>query len=468
MAISPSAHVLIGLAGVVAAGLSIFGQPPLTRALPPPGVLPVSSDAGNRTGETARLRGDVAAAFRDGRYDRVIELLESAPPDRLPGQVLVPGVRSYLRVGRADAALALYLRLVPPDRPEQAQLLKDIALGFLVAGVRDREEHVRLSAYTALADLNRPEMIPVLQDGLLDPSITIRAKAAAAQGRFSAKAASASLTAALDDPAPAVRIAALNAVRPPAPPRLTEKIARLAASVEGPVQVFALAALVRLGKRQALNDIIQGTAEPDAETRMAAIGVLGKLKPSNAASILLPALYDPVASVRAFAAGALGELGAASAGPALTQALGDESPEVRRVAATSLGRLGLQQSRPALWQAMRDPVPSVRAGALEGLLRLGDSDAVLAAGELIKQPDPIIRSAAAQALALRGNTKAIPLLAQLLRDQQPQPRLTAARALGTIGAATAIPSLKHALRDSDPAVRMAAAGSLAGLPAGGR
>lgn len=407
------------------------------------------------------LKRDVTSAFTQGRYDRVVRLLEQTPGgQQAPPELLKLGVRSYLQLGQPEGALTLYGRLVPAERPEVALLLEDIALGFLTSGVRHREEYVRLAAYTALADLNRRDIIPVLEDGLLDPSIPVRARAADALGRVSANAGSQGLARALDDPAASVRIAALNALGE-GHRGLREKVERIARAEDGTVHVFALAALVRLGKRQALDDIINATAEPDSNTRMAAVGALGRLKPPSAVTVLSQSIYDPDPSVRAFAAGALGELGDSAGSTALTQALSDESAQVRSVAAASLGRLGLPHTRSLLWQAARDPAEAVRAGALEGLVRLRDGEAMLVAGDLVKRPDPAVRSAAAQAMGVPGNQRALPLLAELLRDPQPQPRLTAARALGKIGAPEAIPLMKRGLQDTEPAVRMAAAGALA-------
>lgn len=227
--------------------------------------------------ELAARKRDITSAFSAGQYDRVIRLLEQMPAEQEPPpELLKLGVRSYLQLGRPEEAFALYARLVPAGRPENAPLLQDIAMGFLSLGARHREEHVRLTAYTALAELHRRDLVPLLEDGLLDPSIPVRARAADGMGRLSPKTVWQGLTRALDDPAPAVRIAALNAVGDAGRREVLEKVARIARAEDGAVQVFALAALVRLGKRQVLDDIIKATAEPESNTRMAAIGALDR------------------------------------------------------------------------------------------------------------------------------------------------------------------------------------------------
>lgn len=439
---------------------------------------------------------DALASFQRNQYDHVIRLFETLPSDQRPsGELLRVALLSYLRLGQAEAALKTYARLVPPGHQDNPRWLRDVALSFITSHARDTTEHVRIAAFTALADLasreeNR-EVRPLLEDGLLDSSPLVRARAVEGLGKFIERdrqshpshpaVSSQSLKRALDDSAPAVRIAALSALGDANDFSALDQITRLARGEESAVQVFALAALVKLGRSDALTDLLSAATLPDPDSRMAALGVLGRLKRPASFSLLSQSIYDPDPSVRAFAAGALGEFGDPRALPALTHALSDESPRVRSIAAVSLGRLGLGHTLVLLRQAAQDPVEMVRAGAIEGLLRLSSStrcpkanngssatpchgapeEAILLAANLANHPDPSVRSAAAQALGLGGHRKALPVLERLLQDQQPQPRLTAARAMGKLGDRTAAPLLKKALQDTDPAVRVTAAGSLA-------
>ncbi|WP_447973084.1 HEAT repeat domain-containing protein [Nitrospira sp. Kam-Ns4a] len=411
-------------------------------------------------------------AFKRGEYDRVVRLLESATEPSPPRELLQVGFQSYLRLGRAEAALKLYHQLVPPGRPDQLPWLRQLALAFITGHARDASEFVRVAAYTALAEVAGREAVPLLEDGLLDPSVMVRARAVEGLGR-TGPAGVAGVKRALKDPATAVRVAALHALggeghRAGQDATLVEALTEIARREEGPPSVFALAVLVRWGREQALNGLLSAATLPDPETRMAALGVLGKLKRPATLSLLTQAVYDPDPSVRAFAAGALGEFGSPEGASALTHLLSDESPRVRSVAAASLGRLRVASLRPLLWQAARDPVELVRTGAVEGLLRQGDQEILLVAQELTKHPDPSVRSAVGQALGIPGQKRAIALLEALLRDQQPQPRLAAARALGRIGRPEVVPVLKHALQDTDVVVRIAAAGSLAQVLAEGK
>jgi HEAT repeat protein len=408
------------------------------------------------------------AAFRGGDYEEVLRLFEALPPERQSRSVLRVAASSYAHLGRPEAALRLYIRLVPSGQPDEIGLLREVARSFIGAHVRDPAEHLRMTAFDALADIAAVEWVPVLEDGLFDSSVVVRANAVRALGRLTGTIPSRRsrdrvfevLKRALEDPAVSVQIAAIEAIGDAGDASAVNLLRQITRKQEGALEVFASGALVKLGQSDALSEITSAATLPDPESRMAAFAVLGRLKQPSTLSLLTQSVYDPDPSVRAFGAGALGEFGSPEGAAALTHALSDESPRVRSIAAASLGRLGLTSSKALLWQATRDPDERVRAGAVEGLLRLGDSEAVLVAADLAKHPDPTIRSAAAQALAVPGLSKAFTVLDRLLQDQQPQPRLIAARTLGKIGRPQALSPLKKALQDSEPAVRIAASASI--------
>jgi HEAT repeat protein len=416
---------------------------------------------------TPKIQRDVISAFQNGEYERVILFLETLPSDQVPSrEILKVGTLSYVRLGRAEQALKTYTRLTPEGRSDELGLLRQVAKGFITSRVRDVAEHVRITAYTALAEIADPDTLTLFEDGLLDSSILVRARAVEGLGRTpqaikgTRRPAPTALKRALQDRAPSVRIAALNALGDLGEMSAIDMIAGIARAEDGPVQVFALGALVKLGRADAASDVHGAATLPDPDMRMAAVGVLGRLKNPSSLRVLNQAVYDPDPAVRAFAAGALGEFGDPEGAAPLMHAIGDEHPRVRSMAAMSLGRLKAAHTRPILWQVARDPVELVRAGAVEGLLRLGDSEATLVAADLAKHPDPSVRGAAAQALGSTHDKRVLPVLDRLRQDLQPQPRLMAARALGKIGGQEAIRLLKKSLLDADPAVRTAAAGSL--------
>jgi HEAT repeat protein len=410
---------------------------------------------------------EAAVAFQKGQFEEVAGMLESWPSGKdVPPEVFKLGTQSYVRLGRVEAALNVYARLLPPGRQDDPKLLQEIGLALLKTGARDSQEHVRIATYTAFKDLAEPDLIPVLEDGLFDTSVVVRALAAEGLARALSRTTPGSpknvsgLKRAVDDRALAVRIAGINGLGDVGDRSSVELLRGIARADEGPASMFALASLVKLGHPSALDEILSGATLPDPNVRIAALGVLGRLKHHRSFQLLSQAVYDPDPAVRAFAAGALGEYGTPDAAAPLTHAIGDEDPRVRSIAASSLGRLNLPHTKPLLWQAAKDPIDLVRIGAVEALLRLGDSDAMLVARELATHPNPSVRGAVAQAIGQAHNKAGLPLLDRLRQDQQPQPRLMAARALGKLHTRDAVPSIRHAMQDSDAAVRLTAAGSL--------
>ncbi|ALA57612.1 HEAT repeat domain-containing protein [Nitrospira moscoviensis] len=403
---------------------------------------------------------DAAALFKAGDYAAVASLYRGLDPDGRPSKELSRlALLSYVKLGRPDEALAVYQRLHPAGQAQDPVLLHPIALSVITSRVRDQKEHVRIAAYTALAELGLPETTAILEDGLLDSSVLVRARAAEAIGKAGLAAQSGALRRALDDAMPTVRIAAINALGDVKATDVQRRFIEIGRTEEGPEAVFAYAALYKMGRSDMLADITSAATLPDPEVRMAALGVLGRLKRPASLAVLTQAVYDPNPQVRAFAAGALGEYGHPGGVAPLTHAIGDDMAIVRSVAAGSLGRLGIKENRPLLHALTRDPSPQVRANAVEGLLRLGDASAILLAADLARHPDPSIRGAAAQALGAAKDKQALAVLQQLLQDQQPLPRLMAAKALGKQPAG-AVPLLIKGLQDSDEAVRIVAAGSL--------
>ena len=417
--------------------------------------------AGTLTAPTASaLEREATDAFNRAEYDRVLKLWHSIPAEGTASKTLIRlAFQSSLKLGRPEEALPLYQRLVPADQPDDPSFLRPLALSFLTSHVRDPQEYVRIMAYTMLAELGLPETQAVLEDGLLDGSVLVRARAADAIGKAGLAGKSGPLRRALSDAMPAVRIAAMNALSEANVTEIKPYLIEVARTDEGPESVFAAAALYRLGKQDMLTDITGAATLPDPEVRMAALGILGQLKRPSSLSVLSQGVYDPEPSVRAFAAGALGDYGHVGGSGPLTHALGDENARVRAVAATSLGRLGIRDNQPLLRALTRDADMLVRASAVEGLLRLGDLSAVALAADLAKHANPTVRAATAHALTATSDKQGVAILQTLLHDQQPQPRLSAVKSLGKSGAEV-IPLLKQGLQDTDVTIRMAAAGSI--------
>ncbi len=419
--------------------------------------------AGPATAKDVAPASQAARAFQQGEYDHVIRLFQEASLSE-SSTVISPALLrlatlSYIRLGQPETALPLYHRLIPAGTPDDRPLLAELAWSMVSGHARDGQEHVRLAVYSVLAETRNPAALPILEDGLLDRAVIVRARAVEALGRSLPAARAGTVSRMLGDSAPTVRIAAMTAVGELRVTSVREQLVQIARRDEGPESVFATGALIRLGREDMLAELMNAASDAEPEIRMAALGVLGKLKRPNTLATVSQAVYDPDPAVRAFAAGALGEFGLQGGIAALTHALADEDPRVRSMAAAGLGRIGGAHARQLLQPLRRDADDLVRATAIEGLLRAGEPDIMLMAADLAKHAAPMVRATVAQSVGIPGNKSAIALLEQLLRDQQPQARLASARALGRIGP-VALPAIKRALEDSEPAVRVTAAGSL--------
>src|SRR6185503_16161065 len=109
------------------------------------------------------------------------------------------------------------------------------------------------------------EVQAVLEDGLLDASALVRARAADAIGKAGLAGKSGPLRRALNDAMPAVRIAAMNALSEANVTEIRPYLIEVARTDDGPESVFASAALYRLGRQDMLTDITGAATLPDPE-----------------------------------------------------------------------------------------------------------------------------------------------------------------------------------------------------------
>ena len=192
---------------------------------------------------------------------------------------------------------------------------------------------------------------------------------------------------------------------------------------------------VRQAAAESLFGIVIG--QPDALERLVETAqfdedVTARL---TALDILLAGLNDRNAEVRKAAAGALGELGELGAIGFLVQtALFDANAEVRKAAAESLGKLDSAGAVRLLIETLGDRDPAVRVLAAEALGNLGDLTAIdplLRAA--LHDEDANVRRAAALALGSLKHTRALNLIVDELTNDDPRVRAAAAEALGHLG-----------------------------------
>jgi HEAT repeat protein len=231
------------------------------------------------------------------------------------------------------------------------------------------------------------------------------------------------------------------------------------------VRDAAIAALGRLGDRQAVPPLLAKLDDLDAIARVTAIEVLGRLGDRQAVPPLLTKLDDPENFIRRTAIEALGRLGDRQAVPPLLTKLDDFDATTRVTAIEALGRLGDRQAVPPLLAKLDDPENYIRVTAIEALGRLGDRQAVPPLLAKLDDPKPQIRWIAIEALGRLGDRQAVPPLLAKLDDPENFIRWIAIEALGRLGDQQATESLILLVEDRDHRVSLAAAAALVALGA---
>lgn len=410
---------------------------------------------------------DVQAAFDKKQYQEALDLIEQVTKEKgAQPETRRLKIRSLIFLGKPKDALIEYERHEQELKQEDRPLLKDVALGFIYVLVKDMREQMRGAAYTALKDVDSPDTIPALEDGLSDGSGLVRALAAEALGKLDAGRHSPRLRNALEDQAGLVKATVLKVLGKSGDRSVIPLLEKALKDEQPAVRLAAAGALYHTGQTAMWDTIQKAAAAPNPEERATALRMVGDLKDARGLSILLEAITNTQPSVRGAAAAALGDLGKVQGIPALEQALDDKIPAVKTSAAISLGELGVKDSLMALRRALADPNPVVKAAVVSALLRVEEPFESVAGAlyELAQNNDPGTRSAAGKAAgrAHGANTKAaVEFLAGLLKDPIPRPRIAAARALGQIGGPEVLSILRAALHDEDDAVRATVGGSIA-------
>jgi HEAT repeat protein len=247
----------------------------------------------------------------------------------------------------------------------------------------------------------------------------------------------------LSSPEPAVRLAAMTALRP----------------------------LIGTDARTA--DVLQSRlADEDGEVRILAAEYLG-LSRSAGAVPALARLTGPghPPRLRLAAVDALGEIGDARATPALLAALRDGPPSLHRAAASALGYVADPAAIPpllALIRADRGPTRHHAVRALGGTAR-GTKDARVRAvlDELATGGSAPVALAAIAGLAALGDPGAAPGLLALAQGGGSERQRAAVWALGELRVTAAVPVLAGLVADRDDRLAGDAAWALGEIAAGG-
>jgi HEAT repeat protein len=409
---------------------------------------------------------ELKALYDQQQYQKVVEGLSKLNQEQLASpDVRRLKARTLVKLGNAQEALAEYDKLEAVLGKDDIPLLREVALGFILALVKDMREQMRGAAYTALKEIDSDEVVPYFEDGLSDGSGPVRVLAVEGLTRSDAGRKSKKLRNALEDQAGIVKARAVKALGKSGDRSVLPLIEHATADELATVRIAAWGALIRLGRKEAWEHLRKAAESANPEERAEALRTMADLHDTRAVPLMRSLLDYNQPSVRAAAARGLGHLQEKKAREDIQKLLEDPVAPVRESAAAALADLGEKESVPALTRKLSDGVFSVRAAAGAALLQLGQPfDSVgPTTVALAQHNDPAARSSAALALgkATKNNrTGALAVLAGLATDPLPGPRIVALRSMGRIGDRALVPDLKAGLHDQNEAARATAAGAL--------
>jgi len=304
----------------------------------------------------------------------------------------------------------------------------------VIACARDSSEPVRRAAVEHLPLFEHAGALPALTHALLSDTPAVRAAAAAAFARVSPADAAEPLLKALDDSEPWVRYYALRAT--------------------GRLRHAAIAPAVR----RLLDH------DPAPQVRLAAIDVLGRLDTADAVAVLQPLVMSAEGDMARAAIRALGHTSDARAAGALSDVLRSADPSRRLEAVMAIGmRAGHEAAAALQWAAAADADLTVANTAISALGQLAareGADALAATAALIAlTAEPARREASIVALAALPKRR-IADIARGLGHPAPEVRRATIETLSRMRNLEASRLIEGALDDASPAVRSAAVAEL--------
>jgi cyclophilin family peptidyl-prolyl cis-trans isomerase/HEAT repeat protein len=372
-------------------------------------------------------------------------------------------VEAVGRVATAEVGVPFLESVVSGDDPA---LATRAALALGVAGYRKVDVS---SATSALAAACR------------SPHVDVRRAAAYAFYRGRPEASVSYLRPLLNDADPLVRVNAIKGLAASDRPNLGPIVSERIRDDDWRVRLEAIRAMVPLKAGIFLSLVSLGFEDPAPIVRIAAIETVGQLQVGTGLDLVEPILRESddwryraaalIAKTRITGDGAL---------PTLVQSKASSDWRIRRAVAEALAILNSDQARNTLSEMTADENPAVLAAVAASLANYPQVLALDDLRTLLKNADPVVLTNAASALGQRADREAVtPLATAWARLKSPtdvDPMVEILGALGNIvlpvdttvvlgplgdaGRATAMATLEAGLRDGDERVARAAAAQL--------
>jgi HEAT repeat protein len=363
---------------------------------------------------------------------KLVELLDTDTP-------VAQAAAGALRMIGPEATPRLVAALRGADSGRRARLLplvgfERVAVDEIVACLEDPDPAVRTLACDALARAGNTSVVRHLFRLLGDPDVRV------------AQAASASVQS----------LGSLD----------TKRLAlEQARSGDPRTRRASLRIVSYFGYPEGLDVLVGAVGDPDERIREAALGGLPMIEDPRATRAMLSAASHTSPKTRAAAVRALGST--SSAGEiveALRGALADKDAWVRYYACQSLAKLRVREAADEIVARIGDEAGQVRVAAVEALAHLRDPRALRALTQAAEGPDPDLRRAALLGLGAVRDPGTFPILRAALSSPDSATRLVAVSALAEFDLPEVVSLLGHVATDSHAGVSATAIGFLSTRP----
>src|SRR5262245_26032924 len=208
------------------------------------------------------------------------------------------------------------------------------------------------------------------------------------------------------------------------------------------VRAMAAAALGQFGDESAVDALLEVKDGEHTEVKKAVVDAMKRIRDVRCVPLLSrwAGKVGENDQLRKAACEALGHLGDDAGMPVLHRVLSDDTvaDEIRGEAARAIGMIGGSESRRSLLAGLKSERPWIRARCIEGLAILGDRTVATAMPPLFASSEPwMVRTAAIEAACRLGGEEAVPLVAPLLADKEIQIRSSVCVGLGLVGTVAA-------------------------------
>jgi len=329
------------------------------------------------------------------------------------------------------------------------------AIEPLTHALDDSDVEVRRAAIDALIQLNAPSALDAIARRVGDPDASVRACALDALSAWSAEPRP-EYAGALQDPVPRVQARAVVALHKTGDaPRAQHAIAALLESTDANARAAGLDAVADIHAGASVARVGEFLDDPALAVRLAAIKALGAFQDRQANAWLVAKLDDPDERVREAAAMALQVSGVDA--ETLSRVLNTGSERAQRAVLIALqGRGAAAQKILIDWARLQIPRAAQYRAWLVSLSRADGnaSHSVLFLRDLLREREWGIEQRVLQALALIaqatsvGTPGSIRLIAQGLKSQDHEMRAQALEALDTLGDRQIAHGLVPLLEDS--------------------